>query len=58
MISAIAGGFTPANGVIPIIIIITIIITIIIITRGRDGEGVPAKRGTNLLLKNSTTKIT
>ena len=53
MISAIAGGFTPANGVIPIIIII-----IIIITRGQDGEGVPAKRGTNLLLKNSTTKIT
>ena len=54
MISAIAGGFTPANGVIPIIIIIIIII----ITRGQDGEGVPAKRGTNLLLKNSTTKIT
>ena len=55
MISAIAGGFTPAKGVIPIIIIIIIII---IITRGRDGEGVPAKRGTNLLFKNSTTKIT
>ena len=54
MISAIAGGFTPAKGVIPIIIIIIIIIII----RGRDGEGVPAKRGTNLLFKNSTTKIT
>ena len=53
MISAIAGGFTLAKGVIPIIIII-----IIIIIRGRDGEGVPAQRGTNLLLKNSTTKIT
>ena len=48
--SAIAGGFTLAKGVIPIIIIIII--------RRRDGEGVPAQRGTNLLFKNSTTKIT
>ena len=54
MISAIAGGFTLAKGVIPIIIIIIIIIII----RERDGEGVPAQRGTNLLFKNSTTKIT
>ena len=55
MISAIAGGFTLAKGVIPIIIIIIfiiIIIIIIIIIKGRDGEGVPAQRGTNLLLKN------